>query len=295
MIYTLLNRDKDGNVKQIFSFESVQSFKESLRASVSSSTVEFGFPISDNISTENPTYSLSTVVSAYSLFNQENEIYWNGEDFVSQSSAQGENNYHLTMRDALKSLWKDRQIVSILEGDKASFANTVNERYAQLTSKYYKEYENCAITSLEIDTGESSNGVIFLNMTIEQVDVAYVRFGILREDQMQPPLKAHSKVVTDLGTVKTTTTDDNSSTKPDAKRVAEKSTDPQSVKKQIPDGIIAENKAFENAVEARKMVIGLEKQGANSQWEFEDVGGATRVIREEGVTKSGIWNIITGK
>ena len=128
MIYTLLNRDKDGNVKQIFSFESVQSFTESLRASVSSSTVEFGFPISDNISTENPTYSLNTVVSAYSLFNQENEIYWNGEDFVSQSSSKGGNNSHLIMRDALKSLWKDRQIVSILEGDKASFANTVNER-----------------------------------------------------------------------------------------------------------------------------------------------------------------------
>ena len=280
MIYTLLNRDKDGNVKQIFSFESVQSFTESLRASVSSSTVEFGFPISDNISTENPTYSLNTVVSAYSLFNQENEIYWNGEDFVSQSSAQGGNNYHLTMRDALKSLWKDRQIISILEGDKASFANTVNERYTQLTSKYYKEYENCAITSLEIDTGESSNGVIFLKMTIEQVDVAYVSFGILKEDQMQPPLKAHSKVVTDLGTTKTTTTDDNSSTKPDATSVAEKSTDPQSVKPQVPESILSEQRILKNAIEARKLAIGLESNGANSKWHFEQAGDATRVIRE---------------
>ena len=281
MIYTLLNRDKYGNVKQIFSFESVQSFTESLRASVSSSTVEFGFPISDNISTENPTYSLNTAVSAYSLFNQENEIYWDGDDFVSQSSAQGGNNYHLTMRDALKSLWKDRQIVSILEGDKASFANTVSERYAQLTSKYYKEYENCAITSLEIDTGESSNGVIFLKMSIEQVDVAYVSFGILQEDQMQPPLKAHSKVVTDLGTTKTTTTDDNSSTKPDATSVAEKSTDPQSVKQQVPDSILSEQRILKNAIEARKLAIGLESNGANSKWHFEQAGDATRVIREE--------------
>ena len=282
MIYTLLNRDKDGNVKQIFSFESVQSFTESLRASVSSSTVEFGFPISDNISTENPTYSLNTVVSAYSLFNQENEIYWDGEDFVSQSSAQGDNNPHLTMRDALKALWKDRQIISILEGEKASFATTVSERYDQLTSKYYKEYDNCAITSLEIDTSESSNGVIFLKMTIEQVDVAYVSFGQLQEDQMQPPLKAHSKVVTDLGTTKTSTTDDNSTTKPDSKDVAEKNTDPQSVKKQIPNGILAENKALEDAIEARKMARGLEATGANSKWYFEQAGGATRVIREAG-------------
>ena len=280
MIYTLLNRGKDGNVKQIFTFESVQSFTESLRASVSSSSVEFGFPISDNISTENPTYSLNTVVSAYSLFNQENEIYWNGEDFVSQSSSKGGNNSHLIMRDALKSLWKDRQIVSILESEKASFANTVSERYAQLTSKYYKEYKNCAITSLEIDTGESSNGVIFLKMSIEQVDVAYVSFGILQEDQMQPPLKAHSKVVTDLGTAKTTTTDDNSSTKPDATSVAEKSTDPQSVKKQVPDSILSEQRILKNAIEARKLAIGLESNGANSKWHFEQAGDATRVIRE---------------
>ena len=282
MIYTLINRNKDGNVKQIFSFESVQSFTESLRASVSSSTVEFGFPISDNISTENPTYSLNTVVSAYSLFNQENEIYWDGEDFVSQSSVEGGNNYHLTMRDALKALWKDRQIVSILEGEKASFANTVSERYDQLTSKYYKEYENCAITSLEIDTGESSNGVIFIKMTIEQVDVAYVSFGQLQEDQMQPPLKAHSKVVTDLGTTKTSTTDDNSSAKPDSKDVAEKNTDPQSVKIQVPSGILSEERILKNAVEARKMAIGLEATGANSKWYFEQVGDATRVIREAG-------------
>ena len=117
-------------------------------------------------------------------------------------------------------------------------------------------------------------------MTIEQVDVAYVRFGILREDQMQPPLKAHSKVVTDLGTAKTTTTDDNSSTKPNATSVAEKSTDPQSVKKQVPNGILKENKVLEEAIEARKMAIGLEATGANSKWYFEQVGDATRVVRE---------------
>ena len=130
------------------------------------------------------------------------------------------------MRDSVKSLWENRQVISILESEKASFEVNLETKYTQLTSKYNKEYLNCVITSLEIDTSESSNGVIFLKMTIEKVDVAYVSFGQLQEDQMQPPLKAHSKVVTDLGTAKTTTTDDNSSTKPDATSVAEKSTDP---------------------------------------------------------------------
>ena len=279
MIYTLINRDKDGNIAQIISFDSVQSFTESLRSTVSSSTVEYGFPISDNVTTENPTYSLNTTVSSYSLFNSDKEIYWDGQDFVTSSSTT-DTSLHIYMRDSVKSLWENRQVISILESEKASFEVNLETKYTQLTSKYNKEYLNCVITSLEIDTGESSNGVIFLKMSIEQVDVAYVSFGQLQEDQMQPPLKAHSKVVTDLGTTKTTTTDDNSSTKPDATSVAEKSTDPQSVKKQVPNGILKENKVLEEAIEARKMAIGLEATGANSKWYFEQVGDATRVVRE---------------
>jgi len=279
LIYTLINRDKDGNIAQIISFDSVQSFTESLRSTVSSSTVEYGFPISDNVTTENPTYSLNTTVSSYSLFNSDKEIYWDGQDFVTSSSTT-DTSLHIYMRDSVKSLWENRQVISILESEKASFEVNLETKYTQLTSKYNKEYLNCVITSLEIDTSESSNGVIFLKMTIEKVDVAYVSFGQLQEDQMQPPLKAHSKVVTDLGTAKTTTTDDNSSTKPDATSVAEKSTDPQSVKKQVPNGILKENKVLEEAIEARKMAIGLEATGANSKWYFEQVGDATRVVRE---------------
>ena len=279
MIYTLINRDKDGNISQIISFDSVQSFTESLRSTVSSSTVEYGFPISDNVTTENPTYSLNTTVSSYSLFNSDKEIYWDGQDFVTSSSTT-DTSLHIYMRDSVKSLWENRQVISILESEKTSFEVNLETKYTQLTSKYNKEYLNCVITSLEIDTSESSNGVIFLKMTIEKVDVAYVSFGQLQEDQMQPPLKAHSKVVTDLGTAKTTTTDDNSSTKPDATSVAEKNTDPQSVKKQVPNGILKENKVLEEAIEARKMAIGLEATGANSKWYFEQVGEVTRVVRE---------------
>lgn len=280
MIYTLINRDKDGNIVQIVSFDSVQSFTESLKSTISTSTVEYGFPISDNITTENPTYSLNTTISSYSLFKSGKEIYWNGEDFVSDSSP--DKNIHIYMRDSIKSLWENRQVVSILESEKASFEEDIKRKYKQLTSKYSKEYLNCVITSLEIDTSESSNGVIFLKMNIEKVDVAYVSFGQLRPDQMQPPLRNHSKVVTDLGTTKTTTTDDKSTSKPDPKDVAEKKTDPQSVKKEISNGIIAENKSLKDAIEARKTAIGLEATGANSKWYFESVGGATRVIREEG-------------
>lgn len=283
MIYTLLNRNKDGKLIQIFSFDSVQSFKESLRATVSSSTVEYGFPISDNITTENPTYSLSTVISAYSLFNDDNEIYWDGQDFVSQSSNLENQNPHIVMRDAIKALWQDRQIISILEGEKASFSNSGETRYEQLTSKYHKEYDNCAITSLEIDTSESSNGVIFLNMTIEKIDVAYVEFGQLQENQMQPPLRAHSKIVTDLGTTKTSTTDDGSANKPDSKDVAEKKGDVSNVKKHVKTATEIENDKLRELEKALKTAKGIQDSGDPSNFEIENVGGSYRLDRKEGV------------
>ena len=275
MIYTLINRNKDGNIAQIFSFDSVQSFTESLRATVSSSTVEYGFPISDNITTENPTYSLSTTVSSYSLFNSDKEIYWDGQDFVSRSSP--ETSLHIYMRDSIKSLWENRQVISILESEKESFEIDLETKYTQLTSKYSKEYLNCVITSLEVDTGESSNGVIFLKMTIEKVDVAYVSFGQLQEDQMQPPLKAHSKVVTDLGTAKTSTTTDESPNKPEAKEVAKKESDVAPVRNAVQTSTQINNKSLQAHRDALNTAVGLHMQGDPSIFRSEEVGNGWRL------------------
>lgn len=284
MIYTLINRNKDGNIAQIISFDSVQSFTESLRSTVSSSTVEYGFPISDNVTTENPTYSLNTTVSSYSLFNSDKEIYWDGQDFVT-ASTNTDTNLHIYMRDSVKSLWENRQVISILESEKESFAVNLDTKYTQLTSKYSKEYLNCVITSLEIDTSESSNGVIFLKMTIEKVDVAYVKFGQLQEDQMQPPLKAHSKVVTDLGTTKTSTTDDNSPNKPESKEVAGKKSDVSPVRNAVETPTQLENRRLKEAVEAHRTAVGLHRQGDPSLFEVSQVGNGWKLDRLEGKYK----------
>lgn len=276
MIYTLINRDKDGNIAQIFSFDSVQSFTESLRATVSSSTVEYGFPISDNITTENPTYSLSTVVSAYSLFNSSKEIYWDGQDFVTVAS-NTDTNLHIYMRDSIKSLWENRQVISILESEKASFEDNLETKYTQLTSKYSKEYLNCVITSLEIDTSESSNGVIFLKMTIEKVDVAYVKFGQLQPNQMQPPLIPYSKGVDDQGTTKTSTTTDESPNKPESKDVAGKKSDVDSVKNIAKTPTQIDNESLQAQVEAVETAVGLQRQGDPSIFRTEKVGNGWRL------------------
>ena len=276
MIYTLINRNKDGNIAQIISFDSVQSFTESLRSTVSSSTVEYGFPISDNVTTENPTYSLNTTVSSYSLFNSDKEIYWDGQDFVTSSSTT-DTSLHIYMRDSVKSLWENRQVISILESEKASFEVNLETKYTQLTSKYNKEYLNCVITSLEIDTSESSNGVIFLKMTIEKVDVAYVSFGILQEDQMQLPLKAHSKVVTDLGTTKTSTATDESPDKPNSKDVSEKKSDVSSVKNAVKTSTQIENENLKAQLEAVETGVGLHRSGDPSIFRTEKVGNGWRL------------------
>ena len=275
MIYTLINRDKDGNIAQMISFDSVQSFTESLRATISSSTVEYGFPISDNITTENPTYSLSTTVSSYSLFNSDKEIYWDGQDFVSKSSP--EKNLHIYMRDSIKSLWENRQVISILESEKESFEINLETKYSQLTSKYSKEYLNCVITSLEIDTSESSNGVIFLKMTIEKVDVAYVKFGQLQPNQMQPPLIPYNKGVEDQGTTKTSTTTDESPNKPDSKDVAGKPSDVVGAKNTVKTATQIDNESLQAQLEAVETAVGLQMGGDPSIFRTEKVGNGWRL------------------
>ena len=275
MIYTLINRDKDGNIVEIISFDSVQSFTESLRATISSSTVEYGFPISDNITTENPTYSLSTTVSSYSLFNSDKEIYWDGQDFVSKSAP--EKTLHIYMRDSIKSLWENRQVISILESEKESFEDNLETKYTQLTSKYSKEYLNCVITSLEIDTSESSNGVIFLKMTIEKVDVAYVKFGQLQPNQMQPPLIPYSKGVDDQGTTKTSTTTDESPNKPEAKEVAKKESDVAPVRNAVQTSTQINNKSLQAHRDALNTAVGLHAQGDPSIFRAEEVGNGWRL------------------
>ena len=275
MIYTLINRDKDGNIAQIISFDSVQSFTESLRATISSSTVEYGFPISDNITTENPTYSLSTTVSSYSLFNSDKEIYWDGQDFVSKSSP--EKNLHIYMRDSIKSLWENRQVISILESEKESFEINLKTKYTQLTSKYSKEYLNCVITSLEIDTSESSNGVIFLKMTIEKVDVAYVKFGKLQPNQMQPPLILYNKGVEDQGMTKTSTTTDESPNKPDPKNVAGKPSDVDRAKNAVKTATQIDNESLQAQLEATETAVGLQMGGDPSIFRTEKVGNGWRL------------------
>ena len=276
MIYTLINRDKDGNIAQIISFDSVQSFTESLRATISSSTVEYGFPISDNITTENPTYSLSTTVSSYSLFNSDKEIYWDGQDFVT-ASTNTDTNLHIYMRDSIKSLWENRQVISILESEKESFAVNLDTKYKQLTSKYSKEYLNCVITSLEIDTSESSNGVIFLKMTIEKVDVAYVKFGQLQPNQMQPPLIPYNKGVEDQGTTKTSTTTDESPNKPDPKNVAGKSSDVDRAKNAVKTATQIDNESLQAQLEATETAVGLQMGGDPSIFRTEKVGNGWRL------------------
>ena len=189
------------------------------------------------------------------------------------------------MRDSIKSLWENRQVISILESEKESFEVNLETKYTQLTSKYSKEYLNCVITSLEIDTSESSNGVIFLKMTIEKVDVAYVKFGQLQPNQMQPPLIPYSKGVDDQGTTKTSTTTDESPNKPEAKNVAGKKSDVDSVKNIAKTPTQIDNESLQAQLEATETAVGLQMGGDPSIFRTEKVGNGWRLDKVEGKYK----------
>ena len=94
---------------------------------------------------------------------------------------------------------------------------------------------------------------------------------------MQPPLKAHSKVVTDLGTAKTSTTTDESPNKPDSKNVAEKKSDVASVKNTVKTATQIENESLEAQVDATRTAVGLQRQGDPSIFRTEKVGNGWRL------------------
>ena len=113
MIYTLVRKDRGGNVDSIISFDSVNSMDESWTATVSTQTVEKGFNISDNINIEPEVYSIEAVISSYSLFVKDKEISWDGSRF--KNRGQVNKDLHIKARDELTRIFKEGSILTLLE------------------------------------------------------------------------------------------------------------------------------------------------------------------------------------
>lgn len=257
MIYTIVVKNDQGEAESYLTFDSVSSFSESWSGTVSKSTVEYGFPIADHINIENPVFNISGVLSEYSIFKDDREIFWNGEDFVQASENDSEGS-HLVAKDYLIKTTKEGTVITLLESKTNSFLSDGTQRYEKIRSGITKEYDNSVITDLSFEVSENTqNSSIRVSMKIEQLNIARTETTTLTEQEMQKAIipKVAKTSVNTGGSATSTATDETG--KP--KNVAEKSTDVTSIKAKVPPEIQKEKDNIAAAIEIRERALGLQK------------------------------------
>ena len=216
MIYTIVLKDTDdsGNsvINGVISFDCIKSFSESRSATVSTQTVEKGFNISDNINIEPVQFTLDGYISSYYLKDDENEILWDGSRFKTNNS-DSKTYTHARVRDSLIAFFEERNVFTLMESEYGSTNKDITENYNEQKRGYYKEYENCVLTSMDFSVPEASSEVFSISMKIQKITIAVVQERRLEKGEMGVLQKYRPN--TDVSSVASTTTD-SSGTKDDA-------------------------------------------------------------------------------
>lgn len=192
MIYTIYRKNDKNRIDAIISFDCITSMDESWNATVTNQTVEYGFNITDNINIESPTYSISGVISSYSLFTREKEITWDGDFF--NFNADIDLSYHTTLRDHMIKIFSDRKTITLLESSVKSDNNNAEKRIEETKSGYKKEIENCIITSLSFSYPENSSNAINVDMKLQKINIAKVDKYTLKEGEKTALLRPNAVV-----------------------------------------------------------------------------------------------------
>lgn len=192
MIYTIYRKNDKNRIDAIISFDCITSMDESWNATVTNQTVEYGFNITDNINIESPTYSISGVISSYSLFTREKEITWDGDFF--NYSGNTDLSYHTTLRDHMIKIFSDRKTVTLLESSVKSEGSNAEKRIEETKSGYNKEIENCIITSLSFSYPENSSSAINVDMKLQKIKIARVVTSALEEGEKTALLRPNAVV-----------------------------------------------------------------------------------------------------
>lgn len=276
MIYSLLRYPDGGNSPELFSFDSITSYSESWSSTVSKSTTEFGFPLSDHINIENPVFSIDAVFSDYSLFQPDNEIFWDGEDFTSAKENKSTPT-SVTLTRMLLDMFGNRQTFHLYQTSENSFNPSGNARFAELKSSYIQHYENCVITNIDISESESISNAYSIKLKIEQLNIARVSTRALKDNELQPALKPKlAKSPDNVGTSNTSGTD--TGTDP-SKTVAQKAND---------KGAVTTEMKKKNPYDQAMKDLTAERQAVDEAMKYQDrvpLGIATVDKLGEGIFK----------
>ena len=187
MIYTIVRKDDNDKIDAIISFDSITSMDESWNATVTSQTVEYGFNISDNTNIESPTYNISSTISSYSLFRKAREITWNGEEFKTESEPNL--NFHIEVREQLIRVFSDRKLVTLIESSINSENANDSAKVEELKSGYFKEINDCIITSLSFSHPDTGSGAIKADIKLQKIVMANVAITELSEGEKRALLR----------------------------------------------------------------------------------------------------------
>ena len=208
MIYTIVLKSVDDGgsetVNGVISFDCIKSFSESRSATVSTQTVEKGFNISDNINIEPVQFTLDGYISSYYLKDDENEIVWDGSRFKTNNS-DSKTYTHARVRDSLIAFFEERNVFTLMESEYGSTNKDITEKYNEQKRGYYKEYENCVLTSMDFSVPEASSEVFSISMKIQKITIAVVQERRLEKGEMRVLQKYRPN--TDVSSVSSTTTD----------------------------------------------------------------------------------------
>ena len=208
MIYTIVlkNVDDSGSetINGVISFDCIKSFSENRSATVSTQTVEKGFNISDNINIEPVQFTLDGYISSYYLKDDENEIVWNGSKFLTNNS-NSKTYTHARVRDSLITFFEERNVFTLMESEYGSTNKDFTESYNEQKRGYYKEHENCVLTSMDFSVPEASSEVFSISMKIQKITIAVVQERRLEKGEIGVLQKYRPN--TDVSSVTSTTTD----------------------------------------------------------------------------------------
>lgn len=208
MIYAIVLKSIDDGgsetINGVISFDCIKSFSESRSATVSTQTVEKGFNISDNINIEPVQFTLDGYISSYYLKDDENEIVWDGNRFKTNNS-NSKTYTHARVRDSLIAFFEERNVFTLMESEYGSTNKDVTENYNEQKRGYYKEYENCVLTSMDFSVPEASSEVFSISMKIQKITIAVVQERRLEKGEMGVLQKYRPN--TDVSSVSSTTTD----------------------------------------------------------------------------------------
>ena len=120
-------------------------------------------------------------------------------------------------------MFVNRGTFHLYQTSENSFSRDGNARFAELKSSYIQHYENCVITSIDVDESESISNAYSIKLKIEQLNIARVSTRALKDNELQPALKPKlAKSPDNVGTSSTSGTD--TGTDP-SKTVAQKAND----------------------------------------------------------------------